>query len=123
MKKFFVALAAALSLGACSTVPGTNQVTVDVHTMQVRITQACVGYGAAFSTAVELRAAGKLSPTEINQITLISNQVTPICDAKTIPSDPTVALTEVTAAVAQLGVLEAAHAIAPKQAASAPVSK
>ena len=43
MKKFFVALAAALSLGACSTVPGTNQVTVDVHTMQVRITQACVG--------------------------------------------------------------------------------
>lgn len=125
MKKFLVALFAALTLSlvACSTVPGTNQVTVDVHTMQVRITQACVGYGAALSTAGELRAAGKLSPTEINQITMISNQVTPICTTPTVPADPTVALTQVTSAVAQLGVLEAAHAIAPKQAASAPVSK
>lgn len=130
MKKLLISLAiglGALSLGACTTVPGTSGVQVNVQQMQTKYVQACIGYGAALNAATQLRAEGKLNAAEINQVSMISHQVTPICGQSTIPADPTVAITQVTAAVASLGIMEAVHAsqhpVSPLSAPSSTVSK
>lgn len=91
-----------LGLAACTT----------TQTTQVTYVQACGAYSAAFSTAVALRQAGKLSQAEIDTITLVDSKITPICTGP-LPVDPTAAAQQVTAAVTQLLILEAAKKVGP----------
>jgi len=130
MKKLLISVAiglGALTLGACSAIPGSSNVQVNVQEMQTKYVQACIGYGAALNAATQLRAEGKLNAAEINQVSMISHQISPICGQTTIPADPTTAISEITAAVASLGIMEAAHAIqhpvSPVSAPSSTVSK
>jgi hypothetical protein len=99
-----LALLAALSLGglvACSSISGPQATT---QSAQVAYVQACAGYAAAFSAALQAREAGKLNGSQIDQITLIDQQVTPVCTGP-LPADPTVATQQVTAAVTTLTIL------------------
>lgn len=48
--------------------------------------QACGAYGVALSTAVQMRALGKLNAATIDKITAIDQKVTPICTQKTASS-------------------------------------
>lgn len=98
-----LAAGAALLLSACAT-SGTQQT---AQSTQVSYTQACAAYGGVFATALELRRAGKLSRSEIDQVTLIDSQVTPICTGA-LPADPSAAMQQITAAVTTLAILEAA---------------
>lgn len=95
MKK--LAIIAVLVLAGCATQQST----------QVGYTQACAAYGAAFDTALQLRVAGKLTRAQIDQVTLIDSQITPICTG-TLPADPTAATQQITAAVTTLTILEVA---------------
>lgn len=92
-------LGAVLTVAGCATSPQTAQVTY---------TQACAAWGAAFSTALELRRAGKLNQAQIDQITILDSQATPLCTGP-LPADPTAAAQQVTAAVTSLAILEAIH--------------
>jgi hypothetical protein len=94
----------ALTLTGCMT--PTTQPTPQAT--QVSYTQACAAWGAGFSVALEMRRAGKLSPSQIDQITLLDNTVTPLCTGP-LPADPTQAAQQVTAAVTTLAILEAVH--------------
>jgi hypothetical protein len=93
-----IALCLALLLAACSTTQDT----------QVGYVQACSAYAAAFSAAVTLRANGKLGQKDIDAITLMDKEVTPICTGP-LPTDPTAATQQVTAAVTTLLIMEAAQ--------------
>lgn len=95
-----ITLCLALSLAACASTQST----------QVAYVQACSGYAAAFSAAVTLRASGKLSQKDIDAITLMDKEVTPICTGP-LPTDPTVATQQVTAAVTTLLIMEAAQQV------------
>jgi uncharacterized lipoprotein YajG len=95
MKK--LAILAMLVLAGCAT----------TQSAQTGYTQACAAYGAAFSTALQLRIAGKLNKAQIDQVTLIDGQITPICTGP-LPADPTAATQQITAAVTTLAILEAA---------------
>lgn len=95
MKK--LAIIAVLALAGCAT----------TQNAQVGYTQACSAYGAAFSTALQLRIAGKLNKAQIDQVTLLDSQITPICTGP-LPADPTAATQQITAAVTALAILEAA---------------
>jgi uncharacterized lipoprotein YajG len=94
MKK--LVLIAALALAGCAT----------QQSAQVGYTQACAAYGAAFDAALQLRIAGKLNRAQIDQVTLLDSQITPICTGP-LPVDPTAATTQITAAVTTLTILEA----------------
>jgi hypothetical protein len=98
MISFLALLAGAclLILAACSTTQSAQQ----------HYVQSCAAYNAALSTAVELRIAGKLTQSEIDSITLIDNQATPICTGQ-LPADPVAAARQVTAAITTLTILEA----------------
>jgi hypothetical protein len=98
MKTLALILCSALSLVGCATTQST----------QVAYVQACSGYAAAFSAAVVLRANGKLSQKDIDAITLMDTTVTPLCTGP-LPTDPTLATQQVTAAVTTLLLLEAAQ--------------
>lgn len=98
--KTILALALSLCLASCATTQST----------QVAYVQACGAYSAAFSTAVSLRAAGKLSQADIDAITLMDTTVTPICTGP-LPADPTAATQQVTAAVTTLLLMEAAKKV------------
>lgn len=74
---------------------------------QVQYVQACGAYGSAFSAAVQLRSAGKLNQAQIDAVTQIDRQITPICTGP-LPKDPAAATAQVTAAVTTLGLLGAA---------------
>jgi hypothetical protein len=95
-----LALGSALALAGCAT--GQPQST------QATYTQACATYGAAFATALELRQAGKLNKAQIDQVTLIDSQITPVCTGP-LPTDATAATQKVTAAVTSMLILEAIH--------------
>lgn len=75
----------------------------------VTYTQACATYGAAFATALELRRAGKLNKPQIDQVTILDSQVTPICTGP-LPADPTAATVQITSAVTALAIIEAVKA-------------
>jgi hypothetical protein len=96
-------LGAALSMAGCQT---TSNLTPQQAT-QLTYTQACTAWNAAFSTALQLRVAGKLNKPQIDQITLLDAQVTPICTGP-LPTDSTAAAQQVTAAVTTLTILELA---------------
>src|SRR5574337_670800 len=74
---------------------------------QVQYVQACGAYGSAFSAAVQLRSAGKLNQAQIDAVTKIDQQITPICTGP-LPANPQAATAQVTAAVTTLGLLGAA---------------
>jgi PBP1b-binding outer membrane lipoprotein LpoB len=95
MKRLALIFAAALAVSGCATTQST----------QVSYTQACAAYGAAFETMLQLRVAGKLNQPQIDQVTLLDSQVTPICTGP-LPADPTAAATQVTAAVTALTIIE-----------------
>ena len=69
--KTIIGLVCVFCLCACTTIATQNN--------QVTFVQACGSYGLAFQTALQLRIAGKLSESQIEQITKIDNFVTPIC--------------------------------------------
>lgn len=76
--------------------------------VQAQYVQACSAYLAGITVALDLRQAGKLSKPQIDQITLIDNQIAPLCVGP-LPADPTAAAQQVTAAVTTLAILEAVH--------------
>jgi hypothetical protein len=76
-----------------------------VQTTQVTYTQACAAYGAAFAGALQLRRAGKLNQAQIDQVTVLDGQITPICTGP-LPVDATAATQQITAAVTALTILE-----------------
>jgi hypothetical protein len=90
--------AAAVLLTGCAT-------TSQAPATQVAYTQACAAYGVAFSGALEMRRAGKLTKAQIDQVTLLASQITPICTG-TLPADATAATQQITAAVTTLTILE-----------------
>jgi hypothetical protein len=95
-------VAAAMLMSACS-FTGTTQ------DAQVKYVQACAAYGAALNTAVNLRQQGKLSAKQINEITVLDAQITPICTGP-LPANPDAATQQVTAAITTLTVLETIEA-------------
>lgn len=103
MKKLFIiaySIAFALSLAGCAAPAGSP-----VQQTQVTYTQACAAYGAAFGVALELRRAGKLNRAQIDQVTILDGQITPICTGP-LPADPASATQQITAAVTALTLIE-----------------
>src|SRR5574337_367544 len=98
MKRLFLFLigVALTALAGCATT--TQQA-------QVQYVQACGAYGSAFSAAVQLRSAGKLNRAQIDAVTQIDKQITPICTGP-LPTDPAAATAQVTAAVTTLGLID-----------------
>lgn len=96
MKRLTLIFAAALALAGCATTQST----------QTTYVQACAAYGAAFNAALQMRVAGKLNQSQIDQVTLLDGQITPICTGP-LPADPAAATTQIAAAVTTLTVLEA----------------
>lgn len=86
-----------MAVTACAT--STAQV-------QLQFIQTCAAYNAALGTAVTLRQAGELNPSQIEQISLIEATITPICTGP-LPANPQTATTRITAAVTSLAILEA----------------
>jgi hypothetical protein len=102
-----------LALSGCVTAPAGPALT-PLQSTQVHYTQACAAWDAGFSTALELRRAGKLSPYQINQITILDSQATPLCTGP-LPTDPAAAAQQVTAAVTTLAIVEElTHNMEPK---------
>jgi hypothetical protein len=98
-------ISAMLALAGCASTAAPQAPT---QSAQVGYTQACAAYGAAFSTALELRKAGKLNRAQIDQVTLLDSQITPLCTGP-LPADPTAAAQQITAAVTTLTILEVAR--------------
>jgi hypothetical protein len=92
-----------LALSSCTTTQSTKQGYV----------QSCAAYNAAFSAALQLRIEGKLNKSEIDSISLLDSQITPICTGK-LPTDPEAATQQITAAVTTLTILEAAKKASQK---------
>jgi len=88
----------ALSVSACST--------VSTQSAHVAYTRSCAAYGGAFDVMIALRKGGKLNPAQIDQVTIIDSQITPICTGP-LPQDLDAATAQVTAAVTSLTILEA----------------
>jgi hypothetical protein len=61
-----------------------------------------------FAGALELRRAGRLSRAQIDQVTLLDSQITPLCTGP-LPADSTAAVQQVTTAVTTLTLLEIAQ--------------
>lgn len=102
-------LLAALGLGTALLFAGcATRTQPAVPAAQVAYAQACAAYGAAFVGALELRRVGRLSRAQVDQVTLLDSQVTPICTGP-LPPDATTAVQQVTAAVTALTILEVAH--------------
>lgn len=98
-------LGAALSLAGCATPLAGQPAATPQQAVQVSYTQACATYLAGMQVAIDLRRVGKLNQSQIDQITIIDNQVAPICTGP-LPTDPTQAAQQVTAAVTTLAILE-----------------
>ena len=98
-----LALGVLLLMGGCASVTGPAATT---QSAQVAYTQACAAYGAAFEGALQMRIAGKLNQAQIDQVTMVDAQITPICTGA-LPADPVSATQQITAAVTTLAILEA----------------
>jgi|SRR5882672_2847743 len=93
MKKLiFLAI---LVLAGCATAQST----------QVAYVQACGTYGAALNIAVSMMNAHKLTSAEIEQISVLDDQIYPICTGA-LPVDPAEATKQITAAVTTLTIIE-----------------
>jgi hypothetical protein len=103
MKKLFLILCITmLALVGCATTQST----------QVAYVQACGAYTTALSIGVKLEQEGKLTPSEITQITMLDKQVYPICSGP-LPVDPTAATAQITAAITTLTILETVKKVGP----------
>jgi hypothetical protein len=96
---FYTVAACIVSVSGCAS-------TGQAPATQVTYTQACAAYGVAFAGALQGRKAGKLSSAQIDQVTLLDSQITPICTGA-LPADTTAATQQITAAVTTLTILEA----------------
>jgi hypothetical protein len=67
-------------------------------------TPQSASWGTGFDVALHLRQAGKLNRAQIDQITLLDSQITPLCTGP-LPADPSAAARQVTAAVTTLTIL------------------
>ena len=83
-------------LGGCASTP---------QAAQAQYVQECAAYGSALTLGAQLKAAGKLNATKVQQLLLIDSQITPICSGQ-LPADPTSATQKVTAALTTLAILE-----------------
>jgi hypothetical protein len=99
MKKLI--LCGALLVAGCT----TTTTTTTTQTTQQDYVQACAVYSGAFAVVLALREAGKLNQVQIDQVTLIDSQVTPLCTG-TLPADTDVAAAKITAAITTLTILE-----------------
>lgn len=104
MRKKPVAAVLLLALAGCASQPQNADSAIAV---QMTTVQACAAYGAVFTTALSLRKMNKLNPSQIQQITLLDNQITPICTGN-LPADSTEAVAKVTGAVTALTAIELA---------------
>lgn len=92
MKKLLVP-AIALAMAACS----SQQLTP-----AQQYVAACGTYATAFSTMVQLREAGQLTPQAINAVTVADTLVSPMCTPP-LPANPTAAMVaQIATAVAAL---------------------
>lgn len=82
---------ASIALAGCATTQSAQQDYV----------AACSAYNAAFSTALTLRQQGKLTPAQVQAVSDLDAQATPLCTGA-LPSDPTVATQQITAAATTL---------------------
>ena len=96
--KIFLASLMALALAACATT--TPQA-------QTQYVQACAAYGAALTTAATLRKDGKLTAAQIAQVSLVDQQITPICTGP-LPANPTAQTQQITAALTTLAIMTGA---------------
>lgn len=96
-------LALASVTAGCTTSPAAS----GQQAVQVRYVQACAAYGVAFAGALNLRKAGKLDAVQVSQVSLIKNQITPICTGA-LPGNTDDAVQQITAAVTVLTIMEAA---------------
>jgi uncharacterized protein YceK len=104
MKKIIFTLMLSLTiLSGCAGITGSTATT---QTAQVTYAQSCIMYAGAFNVALQKRQAGKLTANQIAQISLIDQQITPICTGP-LPKDPVAATQQITAAVTTLSVLAA----------------
>ena len=67
----------------------------------ITFAQACSGYAAALSSAIALNNQGKLAKSQVQAITLIDADISPICTGP-VPANNNVLITKVTAATTQL---------------------
>ena len=106
MKKITFALMVALCMLFMIGCAGIFGTTATTQTAQVTYAQSCIMYASAFNVALQKRQAGKLSANQIAQISLVDQQITPICTGP-LPADLVAATKQITAAVTTLGVLAA----------------
>jgi len=98
-----LALGVLLLMGGCASIIGPA---ATPQSAQIAYTQACAAYGAAFEGALQMRIAGKLNQAQIDQVTTVDAQITPICTGA-LPVDPASATQQITAAVTTLAIFEA----------------
>ena len=110
--KRLIALALAFSLAGCAAM-NPNATTQQVQAQHVA---TCGLYANAFHVAVQLRQAGKLNQSQIDQINIIDNQVNPLCHGP-LPANATQAVQTVTQAVTTLGLIEGINWYAKTQGA------
>lgn len=96
-----IALGLMLVLSGCAGVAGQGQT---LQSAQARYVQACDAYGAAFTGALVARQAGKLNQSQIDQVTLLDTQITPICSGP-LPADPALKTQQIAAAVTTMVVI------------------
>lgn len=93
-----IAIGLMLALSGCA---GQGQT---VQSAQASYVQACDAYGAAFTGALVARQAGKLNQSQIDQVTLLDAQITPICTGP-LPADPALKTQQIAAAVTTMVVI------------------
>jgi len=125
--KLIAGTSCAMLLAGCASVtPTTSTGTAATGTAASTISaqaayyNACfgpTGYRPALQTVTELGKAGLLPKSAIPQINLMDQNISPLCEPKTPPSNITAATSQITAAVTKLGIDEALAVAAAKQGA------
>ena len=126
LKKIAGTSCAMLLAGCASVTPTTSTGTAATGTAASTISaqaawfNACygpTGYRPALQTVTELGKAGLLPKSAIPQINLMDQNISPLCESTTPPSNITAATSQITAAVTKLGIDEALAVAAAKQGA------
>ena len=126
LKKIAGTSCAMLLAGCASVTPTTSTGTVATGTAASTISaqaawyNACfgpTGYRPALQTVTALGKAGLLPKSAIPQINLMDQNISPLCESKTPPSNITAATSQITAAVTELGIDEALAVAKAKQGA------
>ena len=113
MKKILVLLIAT-TMAACSLFSPTPTLP-PAQAAQLAYAKACSDYGAALYAAAALRQQGKLSAAAVQQVTLLDQQITPLCTpGAAVPADPTLWTNQIVAAVTSFAAIDAVTAITKK---------